>query len=150
MCSVTAGWRYMAAIGAIPAIILCCLLLFCPESPGQFVSPLGGFNSILYYSGTLFAAVGFNQPVAVGASIAANELCLHLDQFVSCRSHWPSEDSDEYAVGDGRCTGSRCRLLLLDSTKQGAGGNDFQEWMAGGCGSRVYVDLCGILLSRHR
>lgn len=140
--SVNAGWRYMAAIGAVPAIILCCLLPFCPESPRQLVyhqkpdeaakvisrifpdgsllqvqqkvqhikihveqnrsadkslwwqikqlyvvpsnframfaacglmaiSQLGGFNSILYYSGTLFAAVGFNQPVAVGASIAA-------------------------------------------------------------------------------
>ncbi|KAJ5381137.1 uncharacterized protein N7496_003565 [Penicillium cataractarum] len=140
--SVSAGWRYMAAIGAVPAIILCALLPFCPESPRQLVyhhkpdeaakviakifpdgaplqvqqkvqhitihvdqtrnedkslwwqikqlyvvpanframfaacglmaiSQLGGFNSILYYSGTLFAAVGFDKPIAVGTIIAA-------------------------------------------------------------------------------
>ncbi|KAJ5698342.1 hypothetical protein N7462_000347, partial [Penicillium macrosclerotiorum] len=140
--SVSAGWRYMATIGAVPAIILCILLPFCPESPRQLVyhhnldeaasviakifpdgtleqvqqkvqhitihvdqtrstrkklwwqikqlyvvsanframfsacglmaiSQLGGFNSILYYSGTLFAAVGFDRPIAVGSVIAA-------------------------------------------------------------------------------
>lgn len=140
--SVTQGWRYMAAIGAVPAIILCFLLPFCPESPRQLVyhnkrdeaarvisrifpdgtdlqvqqkvqhislhvetnknmnrslwwqikqlyvvganframfsacglmavSQLGGFNSILYYSGTIFAAVGFDKPIAVGTIIAA-------------------------------------------------------------------------------
>lgn len=140
--NVNQGWRYMAGIGAIPAITLCCLLPFCPESPRQLiyhqkpeaaaiviakifpdgtaeqvqqkvrhisfhieqtkgsdknlwwqikqlytvpsnframfsacglmaVSQLGGFNSILYYSGTLFSMVGFDQPVAVGTIIAA-------------------------------------------------------------------------------
>lgn len=140
--NVSDGWRYMAGLGAVPAITLCCLLPFCPESPRQLVyhhkpteaasviarifpdgtpqqvqdkvqhisihveqnrsadkslwwqikqlyvvpsnframfaacglmaiSQLGGFNSILYYSGTLFAAVGFDQPVAVGTVIAA-------------------------------------------------------------------------------
>lgn len=135
------GWRYMAGLGAVPAVTLCCLLPFCPESPRQLVyhhrteeaarviakifpdgtaqqvqdkvqhisihveqnrgadkslwwqikqlylvpssframfaacglmaiSQLGGFNSILYYSGTLFAAIGFDQPVAVGTVIA--------------------------------------------------------------------------------
>ncbi|KAK5788238.1 hypothetical protein VI817_009196 [Penicillium citrinum] len=140
--SVSQGWRYMAVVGAVPAIILCCLLPFCPESPRQLVyhnkrdeaaivisrifpdandlqvqqklqhisihvetnrnlntslwwqikqlhvvganframfaacglmaiSQLGGFNSILYYSGTIFAAVGFDKPIAVGTIIAA-------------------------------------------------------------------------------
>jgi len=27
---VTGGWRYMVGGGAIPAIVLCCLLPFCP------------------------------------------------------------------------------------------------------------------------
>jgi SP family myo-inositol transporter-like MFS transporter 13 len=35
------------------------------------ISQLGGFNSILYYSGTLFATVGFNKPIAGGTIIAA-------------------------------------------------------------------------------
>lgn len=141
---VTHGWRYMAALGAVPAIILCCLLPLCPESPRQLVyhnkpeeaaaviahifpngtplqvqqkvqhiqahveeakgfsqgksqlwiikqlyvvpsnlraliaacglmaiSQLGGFNSLMYYSSTLFALVGFSNPVAVGTIIAA-------------------------------------------------------------------------------
>jgi SP family myo-inositol transporter-like MFS transporter 13 len=131
-------------LGAVPAIILCCLLPFCPESPRQLIyhdrpeeaavviqsifpkgtpeqvqqkikhitahvaeakavkegkgnlwllkqlyvvpgnlraliaacglmaiSQLGGFNSLMYYSSTLFALVGFANPVAVGTIIAA-------------------------------------------------------------------------------
>ncbi|KAJ5105075.1 hypothetical protein NUU61_002422 [Penicillium alfredii] len=140
--SVSNGWRYMAGLGAVPAIVLCFLLPFCPESPRQLVyhnkqdeaarviakifpegtpeqvqqkvqhiaihidqtrsserslwwqikqlyvvpsnfraqfaacglmavSQLGGFNSLMYYSSTLFAMVGFNNPVAVGTIIAA-------------------------------------------------------------------------------
>ncbi|KAF2498069.1 general substrate transporter [Lophium mytilinum] len=140
---VVGGWRYMVGGGAIPAIILCCLLPFCPESPRQLIyhgkadqarvviraiyphatdlqvdqkvqhitihvqeskdltagksqwwvlkqlyvipgnfralvcacglmaiSQLGGFNSLMYYSSTLFALVGFSNPVAVGTIIA--------------------------------------------------------------------------------
>ena len=29
------GWRYMVGLGAVPAIILACLLPLCPESPRQ-------------------------------------------------------------------------------------------------------------------
>ncbi|OKL55465.1 hypothetical protein UA08_09321 [Talaromyces atroroseus] len=138
------GWRFMAGLGAVPAIVLCCLLPFCPESPRQLVyhnkpaeaarvlalifpnateqqvqdkvqhitfhvdqakalnaekslwaqikqlyviprnframvaacglmaiSQLSGFNSLMYYSSTIFALVGFSNPVAVGAIIAA-------------------------------------------------------------------------------
>lgn len=141
---VSNGWRYMAGLGAVPAIILCCLLPLCPESPRQLIcqnkpeeaarviakifpngtpeqvqqkvqhisihveqahdalgnksiwwqikqlyvvpsnframvsacglmaiSQLGGFNSLMYYSSTLFALVGFSNPVAVGTVIAA-------------------------------------------------------------------------------
>jgi SP family myo-inositol transporter-like MFS transporter 13 len=137
------GWRYMVGGGAIPAIVLCALLPFCPESPRQLIyhgkedeakdvirkiypngteeqvnqkcehirihieiskqmtagksqwwvfkqlyvvpanfralvsacglmaiSQLGGFNSLMYYSSTLFALVGFSNPVAVGTVIA--------------------------------------------------------------------------------
>lgn len=138
------GWRYMAGLGAVPAIVLCFLLPFSPESPRQLIcqgkteeaakviarifphgtseqvqqkvmhityhieqarshhgdksiwwqlkqlyvipsnframfaacglmaiSQLGGFNSLMYYSSTLFALVGFSNPVAVGTVIAA-------------------------------------------------------------------------------
>ncbi|KAF9890005.1 myo-inositol transporter [Aspergillus nanangensis] len=141
--SVPNGWRYIAGLGAVPAIVLCCLLPLCPESPRQLcqnkpeeaakviakifpngtpeqvqqkvqhisihveqaqdplgnnsiwwqikqlyvipsnframvsacglmaISQLGGFNSLTYYSSTLFALVGFSNPVAVGTVIAA-------------------------------------------------------------------------------
>lgn len=35
---VKGGWRYMVGGGAIPAIVLAILLLFCPESPRQLIS----------------------------------------------------------------------------------------------------------------
>ena len=35
------------------------------------ISQLGGFNSLMYYSSTLFGIVGFSNPVAVGTIIAA-------------------------------------------------------------------------------
>lgn len=31
------GWRYMVGLGAVPAIVLACLLPFCPESPRHLV-----------------------------------------------------------------------------------------------------------------
>ncbi|KAJ9400982.1 hypothetical protein DTO282F9_1930 [Paecilomyces variotii] len=34
------------------------------------ISQLSGFNSLMYYSGTLFGLVGFNNPVAVGIVVA--------------------------------------------------------------------------------
>lgn len=137
------GWRYMVGLGAVPAIILACLLPFCPESPRQLVyhgkieeatkviqkiykyasaeqvhakialiaaateeskelnqnesrwskvkrlhtnpanfralvcacglmviSQMSGFNTLMYYSSTLFALVGFSNPVAVGLVVA--------------------------------------------------------------------------------
>lgn len=144
LAHVAHGWRAMVGLGAVPAIILMCLLPFCPESPRQLIyhdrsdeaaiviqkifpngtpdqvqrkvqhiaahvaeakaysegkgslwllkqlyvvpgnlraliaacglmaiSQLGGFNSLMYYSSTLFALVGFANPVAVGTIIAA-------------------------------------------------------------------------------
>ncbi|TRX92109.1 hypothetical protein FHL15_006976 [Xylaria flabelliformis] len=35
---VKGGWRYMVGGGAIPAVVLAILLLFCPESPRQLIS----------------------------------------------------------------------------------------------------------------
>ena len=140
---VTHGWRYMVGLGAVPAIILACLLPLCPESPRQLVyhgkleeaakviqriykhatpeqvqnkvaliaaateeskalnqnesrwskvkrlhtnpanfralvcacglmviSQMSGFNTLMYYSSTLFALVGFSNPVAVGLVVA--------------------------------------------------------------------------------
>ncbi|KAH6654515.1 general substrate transporter [Truncatella angustata] len=140
---VTGGWRYMVGGGALPAILLWILLLFCPESPRQLIlfgkheaakdvirriypngteeevenkvrliswhvdqakqmhegksqwwilkqlyvipanfralvsacglmaiSQLTGFNSLMYYSPTIFAQIGFANPVAVGTIIA--------------------------------------------------------------------------------
>jgi MFS transporter, SP family, solute carrier family 2 (myo-inositol transporter), member 13 len=137
------GWRYMVGLGAVPAIILACLLPMCPESPRQLVyhgkmeeaarviqriykhatpeqvrdkvaliaaateeskalnqnesrwskikrlhtnpanfralvcacglmviSQMSGFNTLMYYSSTLFALVGFSNPVAVGLVVA--------------------------------------------------------------------------------
>ncbi|KAF3003858.1 myo-inositol transporter [Neopestalotiopsis sp. 37M] len=140
---VRGGWRYMVGGGAIPALVLGVLLMFCPESPRQLIlhgkqdeakdvirkifpngseeevenkvklisyhveqskalnagksqwwilkqlyvvpanfrallsactlmaiSQLCGFNSLMYYSPTIFAQIGFSNPVAVGTIIA--------------------------------------------------------------------------------
>lgn len=141
---VRSGWRYVIAIGIVPAILLAIFLPWCPESTRQLVahgkleeadgvllrlypkatadqrqnkiqaiqrdlqranelmankslwwtykqlhvvpsnframitacavmgiSQLGGFNTLMYYSGTLFALVGFNKPVAVSIVVGA-------------------------------------------------------------------------------
>ncbi len=143
------GWRYMVALGAVPAIILACLLPFCPESPRQLIyhgkleaaesvllkiykgatveqvrakvalisaaceeakelnltetrwakikqlhtkpanlralvvacglmviSQMSGFNTLMYYSSTLFALVGFSNPVAVGLVVAGTNFVM--------------------------------------------------------------------------
>lgn len=148
------GWRAMVALGAVPALILCCLLPFCPESPRQLIyhdkpeeaakviklifpsgteeqvqqkvlhitghvryarslhegkgmkwmlkqlytvpsnlraliaacglmaaSQLTGFNTLMYYSSTLFALIGFNDPVAVGTIIAATNFFFTIVNF---------------------------------------------------------------------
>ncbi|KAL2441233.1 Myo-inositol transporter 1 [Exophiala dermatitidis] len=143
------GWRYMVGLGAVPAILLACLLPFCPESPRQLVyhgriaeaesvlakiykgasaeqvraktaliaaaceeakelnedqsrwskikqlhtnpanlralvcacglmviSQMSGFNTLMYYSSTLFALVGFSDPVAVGLVVAGTNFVM--------------------------------------------------------------------------
>ncbi|OAL35677.1 hypothetical protein AYO20_05058 [Fonsecaea nubica] len=150
----SSGWRYVVAIGAIPAIALALFLPWCPESTRQLVahgkleeadavlarlyprsspeqrqdkiraiqqdleqatelmahkslwwsykqlhvvpanframltaccvmgvSQLCGFNTLMYYSGTLFALVGFNKPVAVSIVVGACNFlgcCINL------------------------------------------------------------------------
>ncbi|KAK4539875.1 hypothetical protein LTR36_010269 [Oleoguttula mirabilis] len=143
------GWRYMVGLGAVPAILLFCLLPFCPESPRQLIfhgklqeaevvlmkiykgasqqqvrtkvalisaaceeakelnydqsrwskikqlhtnpayfralvcacglmviSQMSGFNTLMYYSSTLFALVGFSNPVAVGLVVAGTNFVM--------------------------------------------------------------------------
>ncbi|KAH7033537.1 myo-inositol transporter [Microdochium trichocladiopsis] len=38
MSTVPNGWRWVAAIGSVSAILLCCLLPICPETPHQLIS----------------------------------------------------------------------------------------------------------------
>ena len=146
------GWRYMVGLGAVPAILLFCLLPFCPESPRQLIyngkfeqaekvllkiykgatedqvkakvalisaaceeakelnenesrwskikqlhtkpanlralivacglmviSQMSGFNVLMYYSSTLFALVGFSNPVAVGLVVAGTNFLMVTD-----------------------------------------------------------------------
>ncbi|KAL3477094.1 general substrate transporter [Aspergillus californicus] len=143
------GWRYMVGLGAVPSIILGCLLPFCPESPRQLVyhnriqdaesvlrkvykgaseqqiqskmrlivaacdeskelnkdstrwskikllhtrpayfralvcgcgfsviAQMSGFNTLMYYSATLFDLVGFSDPVAVGLVVAGTNFVM--------------------------------------------------------------------------
>jgi MFS transporter, SP family, solute carrier family 2 (myo-inositol transporter), member 13 len=143
------GWRYMVGLGAVPSIILACMLPFCPESPRQLIwhgkydeadkvlarvypratpqqilakrtlimqavdiaklnsygesrwskikqlhtvpanfralvcacglmviSQMSGFNTLMYYSSTLFALVGFSNPVAVGLVVAGTNFIM--------------------------------------------------------------------------
>jgi SP family myo-inositol transporter-like MFS transporter 13 len=37
------------------------------------ISQMSGFNTLMYYSATLFALVGFSNPVAVGLVVAGGE-----------------------------------------------------------------------------
>jgi len=143
------GWRYMVGLGGVPAVLLACLLPFCPESPRQLIyhgklqqaeavlqkiygnatpeqvraktaliaaaceeakeiagtatrwekvkmlhtnlanlralvcacglmviSQMSGFNTLMYYSSTLFALVGFSNPVAVGLVVAGTNFVM--------------------------------------------------------------------------
>ncbi|KAL3421588.1 hypothetical protein PVAG01_08034 [Phlyctema vagabunda] len=155
LAHVAHGWRAMVGLGAVPAIVLACLLPFCPESPRQLIyhdkpedaarviqlifphgtaeqvqqkvqhitlwveaskdlkqgksnwwllkqlyiipsnfralvagcglmaiSQLSGFNSLMYYSSTLFGLVGFKNPVAVGTIIAATNFFFTFIYFM--------------------------------------------------------------------
>lgn len=139
----------MVGLGGVPAIILACLLPFCPESPRQLIyhgkiaeaeavlakiykgasldqvrakaatiaaaceevkelnedqsrwgkikqlhtnpayfralvcacglmviSQMSGFNTLMYYSSTLFALVGFSNPVAVGLVVSGTNFVV--------------------------------------------------------------------------
>ncbi|RDW80366.1 hypothetical protein BP5796_05064 [Coleophoma crateriformis] len=46
------------------------------------ISQLSGFNSLMYYSSTLFALIGFSNPVAVGAIIAATNFFFTFVYFL--------------------------------------------------------------------
>ena len=143
------GWRYMVGLCGVPAIMLACMLPFCPESPRQLIyhgrlqeaevvlqkiyngaspelvrakvqliaaaceeskelnlnesrwskvkrlhqnpanfralccacglmviSQMSGFNTLMYYSSTLFALVGFSNPVAVGLVVAGTNFIM--------------------------------------------------------------------------
>ncbi|KAJ5295235.1 Myo-inositol transporter [Penicillium antarcticum] len=118
------GWRYMIALGALPAILLAVLMPRCPESPRQLVShgrfeeggvsvserslkwqfgklffvpanlralvtacmvmavsQLGGFNTLMYYSSTLFSMVGFDTPVAVSIVVGGTNFLFGFINF---------------------------------------------------------------------
>ncbi|KAK8152498.1 myo-inositol transporter [Phyllosticta citrichinensis] len=145
------GWRWMVAIGGVPAVLLGCILHLCPESPRQLVShgkfeeaetvikrvspeatdkqvkdkfqlllnsvhevtaaledksiwwqlrqlffvpanfrpllstcvviavsQLGGFNTLMYYSGTIFGVVGFNKPTVASIVVGATNFIFSL------------------------------------------------------------------------
>jgi SP family myo-inositol transporter-like MFS transporter 13 len=150
------SWRATVGIGAAPAILLACMLLWCPESPRQLVShgkmaeadkvllrlyptssevqrqqkmatimasceeatenslanesltaglarifinpatgravltacvvmaisQLGGFNTLMYCSATLFSIVGFNNATAVAITVSATNFVFSLLNLV--------------------------------------------------------------------
>lgn len=45
------------------------------------VSQLGGFNTLMYYSSTLFSMVGFNKPVAVSIVVGATNFLFGFVNF---------------------------------------------------------------------
>jgi SP family myo-inositol transporter-like MFS transporter 13 len=150
------SWRATVGIGAAPAILLACMLFWCPESPRQLVShgkmaeadkvllrlyptsseiqrqrkmatimasceeatenslanesltaglariftnpatgravltacvvmaisQLGGFNTLMYYSATLFSIVGFNNATAVAITVSATNFVFSILNLV--------------------------------------------------------------------
>jgi MFS transporter, SP family, solute carrier family 2 (myo-inositol transporter), member 13 len=60
------------------------LSLWCNIKVNQnIVSQLGGFNTLMYYSSTLFALVGFNKPVAVSLVVGATNFVFGFACFFS-------------------------------------------------------------------
>ncbi|KAL6414342.1 putative ITR1-Inositol permease [Ilyonectria robusta] len=46
------------------------------------ISQLGGFNTLMYYSATLFGLVGFNKPTAVAIVVGATNFCFSFLNLV--------------------------------------------------------------------
>ncbi|OOF92365.1 hypothetical protein ASPCADRAFT_152903 [Aspergillus carbonarius ITEM 5010] len=204
------GWRYIIAIGAVPAIALAVTMPLCPETPRQLiahshdneakavlrkifpratdqqviakvrvirysieettasvsdkslwwqakqlftvganlralvtacsimaVSQLGGFNTLMYYSATLFSLVGFNQATAVSIVVGATNFVFgfpnfaFIDRFgrrsvllvtvlgmslslvvVAVAFHWIPVNSDLSDTGPREMTGASILLLV--------------------------------------
>lgn len=47
------------------------------------VSQLGGFNTLMYYSSTLFSMVGFNKPVAVSIVVGGTNFLFGFVNFAA-------------------------------------------------------------------
>jgi MFS transporter, SP family, solute carrier family 2 (myo-inositol transporter), member 13 len=59
---VSHGWRYMVGLGAVPAVILACLLPFCPESPRQLGEFLATISQRVPFFGELaLLTIGLNS-----------------------------------------------------------------------------------------
>lgn len=83
--SVDGGWRYMVGGGAIPAIVLCCLLPFCPESPRQLV-----YHGKLDEARRVIALIYPNgTPLQVDQKV--EHIMIHVEQskaLTAGRSQW--------------------------------------------------------------
>ena len=64
------------------ALIITCML--------QGLQQLCGFNSLMYFSATIFSLLRFASPTLTSLSIATTELHLHGRGILPYRPHWPS------------------------------------------------------------
>lgn len=85
--NVTGGqsrWTLIKKLHTVPhyfrALVCACGLMV--------ISQMSGFNTLMYYSSTLFALVGFANPTAVGLVVAGtNFIMTFLNAMVSFASH---------------------------------------------------------------
>ncbi|EDM01137.1 solute carrier family 2 (facilitated glucose transporter), member 2, isoform CRA_a [Rattus norvegicus] len=61
-------WHILLGLSAVPALLQCLLLLFCPESPRYLYLKL---EEIFYYSTSIFQTAGISQPVYATIGVGA-------------------------------------------------------------------------------
>ncbi|WPH03201.1 general substrate transporter [Acrodontium crateriforme] len=66
--------RIFTTPATAPAVFVACLTMAIPQ--------LGGFNTLMYYSSTLFAIVGFNKATAVGITVSATNFVFSIVNLV--------------------------------------------------------------------
>ncbi|KAK6384354.1 hypothetical protein LTS17_001917 [Exophiala oligosperma] len=79
------GWRYMVGLGGVPAILLACLLPFCPESPRQLIyhGKIAEAEAVL---AKIYKGASAEQVRAKAAVIAA--ACEEVKELNENQSRW--------------------------------------------------------------
>ncbi|KJK89292.1 hypothetical protein H633G_06848 [Metarhizium anisopliae BRIP 53284] len=80
------GWRWMVGLGALPAGFQAAIVVFMPETPRWLVKAgkpaqaktIIQRNSLMYFSATIFTAVGFSSPTLTSLTVAITNFVFTL------------------------------------------------------------------------